>query len=214
VFDKETSERMPQRKKWDHAIELKEGFKPKKAKIYPMSPQEQKEISDFLTDQTRKGYICPSKSPQTSPIFFIPKGDKKRMVQDYQYINEFTKKNNYPLPLISGLVDKVAKAKIFTKLDLRWGYNNVRIKEGDKWKAAFSTYLRSYEPLVMFFSLTNSPATFQTMMNEILRNMIADDKVVVYIILIYSESIKGHKETVKEVPKRLMENNLFTKPEK
>jgi len=139
VFKKKASERMPRRKPWDHAIEMKPGYEPKKAKNIQLSPQEQKEVEEFLNDQLSKGYIQESKSPQTSAVFFVPKKDmRKRMVQDYQYLNAWTIKNNYPLPLISELVDKVGKARVFTKLDLRWGYNNVRIKEGDEWKAAFT----------------------------------------------------------------------------
>jgi len=99
---------------------------------------------------------------------FVPKKDsKRRMVQDYQYVNKFTVKNSYSLPLISDLVDNMDTKRVFTKMDLRWGYNNVRIKEGDEWKAAFTMHIGSFEPVVMFFGLTNSPATFQTMMNDI-----------------------------------------------
>jgi hypothetical protein len=167
VFQKKESERMPKRKPWDHSIELKPGFVPKKSKVYPLSPQEQIEVDSFINEQLRKGYICPSKSPQTSPIFFQPKKDlKKHMCTDYRYLNEGTVRNAYPLPLISEIIDKVGKAKVFTKLDLRWGYNNVRIKEGDEWKAAFATRRGSFEPLVMFFGMTNSPPTFQNMMND------------------------------------------------
>ena len=101
------------------------------------------------------------------------------MVQDYCYLNEHTVKNNYPLPLISQLVDKLKGSKWFTKIDLRWGYNNVHIKEGDEWKAAFVCYWGSFEPVVMYFGLCNSPATFQTMMNEIFSDM--DDVMVIYI---------------------------------
>jgi hypothetical protein len=138
VFSKKESEKMPIRKPWDHAIDLKETFKPKKGRLIPLSPEEQKEVSDFIDDQLSKKYIRPSKSEQTSPVFFVPKKDgRKRMVQDYRYLNEHTVKNNYPLPLISQLVDKLKGSKWFTKIDLRWGYNNVCIKEGDEWKAAF-----------------------------------------------------------------------------
>ena len=141
VFQKKESERMPLRKPWDHGIELKPGFVPKKSKVYPLSPQEQVEVDSFINEQLRKGYIRPSKSPETSLIFFRPKKDlKKRMCTDYRYLNEGTVRNAYPLPLISEIIDKVGKAKVFTKLDLRWGYNNVRIKEGDEWKAAFATH--------------------------------------------------------------------------
>jgi hypothetical protein len=148
---------------------MKPDFEPKKAKNIPLSPQEQKEVEEFLNDQLSKGYIQKSKSLQTSAAFFVLKKDmKKRMVQDYRYLNAWTIRNNYPLPLISELVDKVGKAKVFTKLDLRWGYDNIRIKEGDEWKAAFTTHHGAFEPTVMYFGLMNSPATFQTMMNSIM----------------------------------------------
>ena len=161
VFEKKKSERMLTRKTWDHVIDLREGFVPKKSKIYPLSRVEREEVQEFVKDQLRKGYIRPLKSPQTSLVFFVSKKDeKKRMVQDYQYLNSWTIKNNYPLPLILDLIDSIGKKKVFTKMDLCCGYNNVRIKEGDEWKAAFSTPEGSFEPTVMFFGLTNSPATF------------------------------------------------------
>jgi len=150
-------------------------------------------------------------------VFFIGKKDsKKRMVQDYRYLNEWTIKNNYPLPLISDVVKNIGMKKVFTKIDLRWDYNNVQIKEGDKWKAAFTTPKRSFELTVMFFGLTNSLATFQTMMNELLRDMINIGKVVVFIddVIIGTESKEGHDELVVEVIKRLEENNLYIKLEK
>ena len=120
VFEKKESERMLTRKAWDHAIDLREGFVPKKGKIYPLSRVEREEVQEFVKDQLRKGYIRPSKSPQTSPVFFVPKKDgKKRMVQDYWYLNSWTVKNNYLLPLISDLIDSIGKKKVFTKMDLR-----------------------------------------------------------------------------------------------
>ena len=100
------------------------------------------------------------------------------MVQDYCYLNEWTVKNNYPLLLISQLVDKLKGCKLFTKMDLWWGYNNMRICKGDEWKAAFTMHKGSFEPLVMYFSLCNSPATFQKMMNEIFHDML--DVCIVY----------------------------------
>ena len=109
----------------------------------------------------RKGYIRPSNLPQTLLVFFVPKKDgKKKMVQDYRYLNSWIIKNNYPLPLILDLIDSIRKKRVFSKMDLCWGYNNVRIKEGDEWKAAFSMPEGSFEPTVMFFGLTNSPAMF------------------------------------------------------
>ena len=109
----------------------------------------------------RKRYIQPSKSPQIAPVFFVRKKNrKKKIVQDYWYLNEWMIKNNYLLPLISDVLENIGTKKLFTKIDLRWGYNNVRIKEGDEWKAVFTTLEGLFEPTVMFFGLTNSPATF------------------------------------------------------
>ena len=195
VFEKKDSERMPMRKTWDHAIDLREGFVPKKGKIYPLSRVEREKVQEFVKDQLRKGYIRPSKLLQTSPVFFVPKKDgKKRMVQDYRYLNSWIIKNNYPLPLISDLIDSIGKKKVFMKMDLRWGYNNVRIKKGDEWKAAFSMPEGSFEPTVMFFGLTNSPAMFQAMMNDLLRDLVVEKKVAVFIddVMIVTETEEGH----------------------
>ena len=151
------------------------------------------------------------------PVFFVGKKDgKKRMVQDYQYLNKWTVKNNYPLSLISDVLENIGTKKVFTKMNLRWGYNNVRIKEGDKWKAAFTTPEGLFEPTVMFFGLTNSPATFQAMMNELLRDLTNTGKVAVFIddVIVGTETEEGHYELVAEVIKRLKENNLYVKPEK
>jgi len=95
--------------------------------------KEREEVREFIKKQLRKEYIRPSKSPQIVLVFFVEKKDgKKRMVQDYQYFNEWTVKNNYLLPLILDIIKNIRTKKVFTKIDLRWGYNNVRIKEGDK----------------------------------------------------------------------------------
>ena len=217
VFEKKDSERMLMRKTWDHAIDLREEFVPKKRKIYPLSKVEREEVQEFVKDQLRKGYIRPSKSPQISLVFFVLKKDgKKRMVQDYRYLNSWTIKNNYPLPLISDLIDSIEKKKVFTKMDLMWEYNNIRIKEGDEWKAAFSTPEGSFEPMVMFFGLTNSPATFQAMMNDLLRDLVVEEKVAVFIdnIMVATEIKEEHDEIVEKVLRRLEENDLFVKPEK
>ena len=216
VFGRKQSERMPTRKIWDHAINTKEGFVPRKRKVYPLLREEREEVHEFIQEQLRKGYIRPSKSPQTALVFFVGKKDgKKRMVQDYRYLNEWTIKNNYPLPLISDVVENIGTKKIFTKMDLRWGYNNVQIKEGDKWKVVFTTPEGSFEPTVMFFRLTNSPVTFQMMMNKLLRDLINTEKVVAFIdVVIGTESEEGHDELVAEVIKRLEKNDLYVKPEK
>ena len=151
------------------------------------------------------------------PVFFVRKKDgKKRMVQDYRYLNEWMIKNNYPLPLISDVLENIGTKKLFTKMNLRWGYNNVRIKKGDKWKAVFMMPEGLFEPTVMFFGLTNSPVTFQAMINELLRNLINIGKVAVFIddVIVGTETEKGYNELVVEVIRRLKENDLYVKPEK
>ena len=217
VFGKKQSERMPTRKLWNHAIDVKEGFIPRKGKVYPLLREEREEVREFIKEQLRKGYIRLSKLLQTAPVFFVGKKDeKKRMVQDYRYLNEWTVKNNYPLPLISDVLENIGMKKLFTKMDLRWRYNNVRIKEGDEWKVAFTTSEGSFEPTVMFFRLTNSPVTFQAMMNELLRDLINTGKVVVFIddVIVGTETEEGHDKLVAEVVKRLEENDLYVKPER
>jgi len=138
------------------------------------------------------------------------------MVQDYKHLNEWTIKNNYPLPLILDVVENIDTKKVFTKIDLRWGYNNVWIKEEDEWKAAFTTPKRLFKPTVMFFGLTNSSVTFQAMMNKLLRNLINIGKVVVFIddVIVGTEDEEGHDELVAEIIKRLEENDLYVKLEK
>jgi len=133
VFGKVESKRMPTRKIWDHAIDLKKTFEPQKGKIYSLFKNEKEEVQNFMEDQLRKEYIRPLKSPQTSLVFFIGKKDgSKRMVMDYHNLNSQTVKNNYLLPLITELIDNMGSKRVFTKMDLRWGFNNVRIKEGDE----------------------------------------------------------------------------------
>ena len=208
---------MPLRKPWDHGIDLKEDFPPKKGQLIPLSVDEQKEVEAFLDDQLSKGYIWPSNSQQTSPVSFVPKKDgKKHMAQDYHYLNEWTIKNNYPLLPISQLVDKLKGCKLFMKMDLRWECNNVWICEGNEWKAAFTMHKGSFEPLVMYFGLCNSPATFQMMMNEIFHDM--SDVCVVYIddLMIFTptDNQEEHDRIMLRVLRRLCDNDLFVKPEK
>jgi len=133
VFGKVELERIPTRKIWDHTIDLKETFKPWKGRIYSLSKNKRDEVQNFVNNQLRKGYIRPSKSPQTLPVFFVNKKDRsKRMVMDYHNLNNQTVKNNYPLPLITDLIDNMGSKRVFTKMDLWWGFNNIRIKEGDE----------------------------------------------------------------------------------
>src|SRR5258706_2765986 len=217
VFDKDSFDELPPCRTWDHAIELKNDASPRVGKIYPLSPEEQKQLAIFVDENLRSGRIRPSKSPMASPFFFIKKkSGELRPVQDYRKLNDMTIKNSYPLPLISELIDKLKGVPIFTNLDIRWGYNNVRIREGDEWKATFITNKGLFEPLVMFFGLTNSPATFQTMMNHLFREQIAKGCVVVYMddILIFSTTMEEHRRVVREVLQIIQDNRLYLKAEK
>jgi len=125
-------------------------------------------------------------------------------------------KNVYLLSLIADILDRVGTRKVFTKLDLHWGYNNIRIKESNEWKAAFTIYIGSYELVVMYFGLTNLPATFQTMMNDLFRDMVNQGSMATFInnIIVAMDTKEGHNKIIEEVLRKLEENGLFVKPEK
>ena len=135
---------------------------------------------------------------------------------DYHNLNDQTIKNNYPLPLITELINNMGSKKVFTKMNLRWGFNNVRIKERDEWKGAFTMHIGSFKPTVMFFGMTNLPTTFQAMMNKILRDLINKEKVAAFVndVLVGTEIEEEHDEIVEEILKRLEKNDLYIKPEK
>src|SRR5271170_3219221 len=152
-----------------------------------------------------------------SPFFFVNKKDGKlRPCQDYRKLNEGTIKNAYPLPLISELIDKLKGAKYFTKLDVQWGYNNVRIKDGDQWKAAFKTNRGLFEPTVMFFGMCNSPATFQAMMDDIFKDKTAQGWVIIYMddVLIFTKDLLINIRNTRQILQLLLDNDLFLKLEK
>jgi hypothetical protein len=174
VFNEEASNWFPPSRPWDHAIELKaDAPRAIDCKVYPMTPTEDKSLIKFLKDMQERGYIWPSKSPYASSFFFIRKKDGKLWpVQDYRKLNQWTIPNRYPLPLIPELIAQVKDAEIFSKFDVRQGYNNVCIKKGDEHKAAFKTKYGLFEPLVMFFGLRNSPSTFQAMMDQEFQDII------------------------------------------
>jgi len=137
-----------------------------------------------------------------APVFFIKKKDGSlQLVQDYQALNSMMVKNKYPLLLISELVSQLHGARYFTKLDVHWSFNNVCIKPGDEWKMAFWTNRGLFKPLVMFFEMTNSPATFQTMMNDIFQDLIVKSIMVVYLddILIFTRMEEEHAKAIRRV---------------
>uniref|UniRef100_A0A0W0GD21 Uncharacterized protein n=1 Tax=Moniliophthora roreri TaxID=221103 RepID=A0A0W0GD21_MONRR len=217
-FEDKEAERFPILQSYDHAIELKPEFTPRDCKVYSLTALEQAELDNFLAENLRKGYIRKSKSPMASPFFFVGKKEKGKLrpTQDYRRLSHGTVKNVYSLPLVSDLIDRLNGATIFSKLDLRNGYNNVRIKDGDQWKAAFKTNRGLFEPTVMFFGLMNSPATFQAFMDDVLQDFMAEGWCLVYMddILIYSQNEEQHRERTMRLLQRLKEQDLYLKPHK
>ncbi|KEP45803.1 putative Transposon Tf2-1 polyprotein, partial [Rhizoctonia solani 123E] len=216
VFLEKDTAHLPPHRPYDIKIELLPGAKIKHGPIYSTGPKEDEELRKTLARQLEAGLITPSTSPMASPIIFVKKKNGKlRLCVDYRYLNSITKKNVYPLPLPSDLIEKLRGAKIFTKFDLKWGYNLLRIAEGDEWKTAFKTKYGLFEYCVMPFGLTNVPAYFQHLMNDIFRDML-DICVVIYLddILVFSKDEKSHTEHVKEVLRRLEKNDLYCNPEK
>jgi hypothetical protein len=221
LFSDEAADRFPPAREWDHAIDLKPGApNALDCKIYPMTRSEDTALEKFLDEMVAKGYIRPSKSPYASPFFFVKKKDGKlRPVQDYRRLNSHTVRNRYPLPLIAQLISDLSSAHIFSKVDVRQGYNNVRIKKGDEWKAAFKTKFGHWEPLVMFFGLTNSPSTFQEMMNSIYKEVIERHARRGTVIRIYMDDIaiatsgtlQDHIDAVRDVLRVAEQHNLYFK---
>jgi hypothetical protein len=189
----------------------------KKCGVYRLTTAEMDALKLYIEDHLRKGYIQRSKSPVASPFFFVNKKDGKlRPVQDYRALNDITVKNATPLPLIPDLIDKLQGSRYFTKFDVRWGYNNIRIRKGDEWKAAFKCALGLFEPLVMTFGLCNAPATFQSFMNDIFTDLIDAGHLIVYLndILLFHHALADLHALTHEVLRRLTKYDLYLKPEK
>jgi RNase H-like domain found in reverse transcriptase/Reverse transcriptase (RNA-dependent DNA polymerase)/Integrase zinc binding domain/Integrase core domain/Chromo (CHRromatin Organisation MOdifier) domain len=216
IFSKQSAAALPPRRPYDHRIPLQPDSVPPFGRLYPLSEVELKTLDEYIKENLAKGFIQPSVSPAAAPILFVKKRDGSlRLCVDYRGLNNITIKNRYPLPLIGESLDRLRSAAIFTKIDLRSGYNLVRIAEGEEWKTAFRTRYGLYEYKVMPFGLTNAPATFQNLMNDILRDYL-DVFVIVYLddILIYSRSMAEHKHHVRLVLERLRDNNLFANADK
>ena len=216
LFQEELESVLPEHNQWDHAIELIDGKHPKFQQIYKLNEEELGILREMLDDNLRKGFIRPSTSSAGYPVMFVPKKNgKKRLVVDYRQLNDITKKDRTPLPLIPELQDRLHKAKWFTTLNLKGAYNLIRILKGDEWKTAFRTKFGLFEYMVMPFGLTNAPATFQRMINNVLREHI-DHFVIAYLddILIFSNTEEEHKEHVNKVLKLLKNNKLLVEPKK
>jgi hypothetical protein len=210
IFGKEAQAALPAHGPQDMTIELEPGKQPPSGKLYPLSPDELELLKEYLDEMLKNGKIRPSKSSAGAPIFFAKQANGKlRIVVDYRGLNAMTIKDKYPLPLMTTLMEQVGTSQLFSKLDLKLGFNLLRIAEGDEWKTAFKTRYGLYEYTVMPFGLTNAPSVFQRHLNNILAEKI-DRGVVVYIddILIYSKTEEEHVELVRWILQKLMDNNL------
>jgi len=217
VFSDEEAQRLPQHQPWDHKIDLLPDKSMRKTSIYRLTPPEKVALEKYITDGLAQGSLRRSEALDACSFFFIDKKDGKlHPVQDYRPLNDITRKNAVPIPLIPELVDKLLGVQFFTKLDVRWGYNNIRIREGDEWKAAFKTPLGLFEPTVMTFGLCNAPATFQTFMDTQFADLIAIGHVVIYLddILIFATTLSKLVFYTHQVLKRLQDLNLFLRPAK
>ena len=216
VFSKAKADTLAQHRPYDLKIELEDGGRPPPGRVYSLSPSELKSLREFLDEHLSLGFIRPSSSPHGAPVLFVKKKDGSlRLCVDFRGLNRITKKDRYPLPLISDLLDSPGNARVYTKIDLRHAYHLVRITDGDEWKTTFRTRYGSFEWMVMPFGLTNAPAAFQRFVNDVFADML-DVSVVVYLddILIYSENPEEHRRHVREVLKRLRQNGLYAKAEK
>jgi hypothetical protein len=212
VFPKDLPGRPPERKV-EFAIELLPGTAPISKRAYRVSGPELVELKKHINKLPEKGYIRSSTSPWVAPVLFVEKKDgTRRMCIDYRALNEVTIKNKYPLPRIEDLFNQLRGASVFSKIDLRSGYHQLRIRPSDIPKTTFITKYGLYEFTIMSFGLTNTPAFFMNLMNSVFMDYL-DKFVVVFIddILIYSQSEEEHVNHLKMVLQRLREHQLFAK---
>lgn len=204
---------MPPKREVEFVIDLVPGTTPIAKRPYRMAATELAELKKQLTELEQKGYIRPSSSPWGAPVLFVGKKDgSKRLCVDYRALNGVTIKNKYPLPRIDDLFDQLKGAKYFSKIDLRSGYYQLRIRPEDVPKTAFVTRYGQYEFTVMPFGLTNAPAYFMNLMNKIFMEEL-DKFVVVFIddILVYSRSAEEHGQHLKMVLEKLRDHQLYAK---
>ncbi|KAL5570722.1 hypothetical protein UlMin_020319 [Ulmus minor] len=204
---------IPPDREIEFEIELLPGTAPISKAPYRMAPTELKELQIQLQELIDKRFIRPSHSPWGAPVLFVKKKDgTMRMCIDYRELNKVTIKNKYPLPRIDDLFDQLKGATVFSKIDLRSGYHQLKIRESDIPKTAFRSRYGHYEFLVMSFGLTNAPAAFMDLMNRVFKEFL-DRFVIVFIddILVYSKSTKEHEEHLRLILQTLRDHQLFAK---
>lgn len=213
VFPGDLPSGLPPQRAIDHRIELEPGSLPVSRPVYRMSPAELDEVKRQLDELLSKGFIRPSVSPYGAPILFVKKKDgSMRMCIDYRALNKTTIKNSYSLPRIDDLLDQLHGATVFSKIDLRSGYHQIRVFEPDIPKTAFRTRYGHYEFTVLPFGLCNAPGTFQRLMNDVFRQYL-DKFVLVYLddILIYSKTPDEHLDHLQRVFSLLRQHQLYGK---
>ncbi|GJW85608.1 putative reverse transcriptase domain-containing protein [Tanacetum coccineum] len=204
---------LPPTRQVEFQIDLVPGAAPVARAPYRLAPSEMKELSEQLKELSDKGFIRPSSSPWGAPVLFVKKKDGSfRMCIDYRELNKLTVKNRYPLPRIDDLFDQLQGSSVYSKIDLRSGYHQLRVREEDILKTAFRTRYGHYEFQVMPFGLTNAPAVFMDLMNRVCKPYL-DKFVIVFIddILIYSKNQKEHEEHLKQILELLKKEELYAK---
>ncbi|GJZ17341.1 putative reverse transcriptase domain-containing protein [Tanacetum coccineum] len=204
---------LPPTRQVEFRIDLVPGAAPVARAPYRLAPSEMKELSEQLKELSDKGFIRPSSSPWGAPVLFVKKKDGSfRMCIDYRELNKLTVKNRYPLPRIDDLFDQLQGSSVYSKIDLRSGYHQLRVREEDIPKTAFRTRYGHYEFQVMPFGLTNAPAVFMDLMNRVCKPFL-DKFVIVFIddILIYSRNKKEHEEHLKAILELLKKEELYAK---
>ena len=212
VFKNPPEGELPKKKgEFNHEINLTVDFLPK-TPVIPLRPADQAFVEDYLDTMLRKGYIRISKSSMGVPLFLVPKKDGKRPVVNYRKLNDIIEKDSTPLPRIDDTLDQLIGSQLFTKIDLKDAFNQMRIKEGDKWKTAFRTRYGTFEYLVMPFGLTNAPATFQKYVNWVLKKEL-DQERVAYVdnILVTGHDQVTHHEKVQKILMKLYKAGLRAK---
>jgi Reverse transcriptase (RNA-dependent DNA polymerase)/Retroviral aspartyl protease len=213
VFSKSKADTLAPHRPYDLKIQLEDGVLPRHPPIYSLSTSELATLRVFLDEHLSMGYIRPTQSSHGAPILFVKKKDGSLwLCIDFRALNNVTKKDRYPLPLISDLLDARWKARLYTKIDLQHAYHLVWVSEGDEWKTTLRTRYGSFEWQGMPFGLTNGPGVFQCFMNNVFGDMV-DVCVIIYIndILIYSDNPSQHREHICEVLQRLQLHSLYAK---
>lgn len=206
---------LAEHREFDFEINLKDE-KPVTSKIYPLTKEEMDQLRRWLDEGVKIGQYKPSKSPYASPMFFKHEPNQLRPLIDYRRLNEKTIGDKFPIPRIKDMLENMSGMKVFSKMDVRWGFNNIRIKDTDTYKGAFITPLGLYEPTVMQFGFKNAPSTFQRFLNWVFKEEIATGKVYIYIddILVCTMTKTENRELVRQVLRKLQKHHLCLKPSK